>query len=195
MTIHHRIKSPLNGANFLVNSIVLTIIGLSLAIMPGPLVSNSAPDQTTSTFDFFRVVENPTSEKSEALQSVKINKRGRSFVIYTERKPSFRIPVGEIISITIEREEIRGLKGDYVYKATFAISKSEKKRLDEFATINGQQYLDFRFGDKRLGMVQFVGQFGGVSETKNEVATFLESTDLVILKEIFAPIKNKVIWK
>ena len=130
------------------------MIGLSLATMPESLVGGSAQSQTGVTFDFFRIVEKPTSEKSEPLQSVTINERGRSFVIYTERKPSFKIPLSEIISITIEQEGTRGWKvdreretekassqfkkeqntvaqeGGYVYKATFSISKSEKKRLD-----------------------------------------------------------------
>lgn len=187
--------SRLIGPNFIVKSIVLAIIGLSLTIMPWKLVSSSAPNQPGVTFDFFRIVENPTSEKSDHLQSVKINERGRSFVIYTDRKPSFSILDSEIISITIEREETRGLKGDYVYKAAFSISKAQKKMLDDFASANGQYRFDFRFGNKRLGRVEFVGRFGGVSETKNEFATFLEPTDSTTLKEIFAPIKNKVIWK
>jgi hypothetical protein len=83
-------------------------------------------------------------------------------------------------------------EGGYVYKATFSISKSEKKRLDEFVNVNGQQAFDFRFGDKRLGTVQFAGRFVGVSETKNEITTFLEPTNV---KEIFGSLKEKVIWK
>jgi hypothetical protein len=213
---HRRIKSRLIGPNFIAKSIV-AIIGLSLATVPGKVVSSSAPNQTDVTFDFYRIVEKSTSEKSDHLQSVKINERGRSFVMYTERNPSYKMPLNEIISITIERERTRGWKvedrgrqtgkassqfkkeqdtvvqeGGYVYKATFSISKSEKKRLDEFANVIGQQRLDFRFGDRRLGRVQFVGRFGGVSETKNEFATFLETTNV---KEIFGSLKEKVIWK
>jgi hypothetical protein len=187
--------SRLIGPNFIVKSIVLAIIGLSLVIMLESLVRGSAQSQTGVTFDFFRIVEKPMSEKSEPLLSVTISERGRSFVIFTDRKPSFSIPVNEIISIAIEQEETRGLKGDYVYKATFSISKAQKKRLDDFASVNGQQPFDFRFGDKRLGRIQFVGRFGGVSETTNEFATFLEPRDSATVKEIFAPIKNKIIWK
>jgi len=214
---HRKIKSRLIGPNLIAQSIVLAIIGLCLATMPGKLVSSSAPNQTGVTFDFYRIVEKSTSEKSDHLQSVKINERGRSFVIYTERNPSYKMPLSEIIAITIEREKIRGwkvedrergtgkassqfkkeqdtvaLEDGYVYKATFSISKSEKKRLDEFVNVNGQQALDFRFGDKRLGTVQFVGRFVGVSETKNEVTTFLEPTNV---KEVFGSLKEKVIWK
>ena len=193
--IWRRQDSPLIRANFTATSIVFAIICLSLTIMPGKIVSGSAPNSTGITFDFFRILENPTSEKPDNLQSITINQRGRSFVIYTDRKPSFSIPVNEIISITIEREEIRGLKGGYVYKATLSISKDEKNRFDKFASANERQQFDFRFGNKRLGPVQFLGGFGGASGNKNEVATFLESTDSNSLKEIFAPIKNKVIWK
>jgi hypothetical protein len=212
-----RMRSRLIAPNFIAKSIVLAMISLTLAIMPETFVGSSAASQTGVAFDFFRIVEKPTNDRSDHLQSVKINERGRSFVIYTERNPSYRIPLSEIISITIERERTRGWKvegqeretgkgrsqfkkeqdmveqeGGYVYKATFSISKSEKKRLDEFAHANGQQRFDFRFGDSRLGRVQFVGRFAGVSETKNEFATFLEATNV---QERFGPLNEKVIWK
>src|SRR5262245_64720180 len=99
------IKTSLITANFIAKGLVLAITGLFLATMPGKLVSSSGPNQSSNTFNFFRIVENPSSEKSDQLQSVKISERGRSFVIFTELSPSFSIPLSEIISIKIEREE------------------------------------------------------------------------------------------
>jgi hypothetical protein len=215
---HHRTKLQLVGQNIAAKSTFFAIVVLCLATTsPTTLLSSPVPNQKGATFDLFRIVEKQSNDLSERLQSVKITERGRSYVVFTERDPAFKIPLSEIVSITIERENIRGWKakeperdkgkvspktkneqpvdtqdGGFVYKATFIISKSEKKRLDEFANANGQQALDFRFGNRRLGTVQFVGRFGGVSETKNEFATFLEATNV---KEVFGSLKDKVIWK
>jgi hypothetical protein len=167
--------------------ITFAIIGLTLATMLGTLASSLASSHAAATFDFFRLVEKPSTEKTDQLQSVKIERRGKSFAIYTERKPSYKMPLSEIISITIERDI--GL--DELYKTTFSISRPEKRRFDEFANVNDQQRFDFRFGDRRLGTVQFVGRFGG-SESKPEFTTFLEPR---AVKEVFGSLKEKVVWK
>ena len=168
------------------------------------------------TFDFFRVVHKLPSEQPEKWQSIKINDRRGSYLIYAERVASFRIPVNEIVSITLEREQTRVLKaedreketaktspqsneehkmdtqqGGYVYKATFSLSKSEGKRHYEFANANEGGRFDFWFGDKRLGVVQFIGSFGEGAE----FTTFLNVGGRTHLIKIFAPIKEKVIWK
>jgi len=126
------------------------------------------------------------------------------------------IPVNEIVSITLEPERTRVLKaedlkketskldpqskkddkldtqqGDYVYKATFSLSKSEGRRHQDFANANEGGRFDFRFGDKRLGVVQFIGSFGDAGE----FTTFLKKNERPKLMEIFAPIKDKMIWK
>lgn len=177
-------------SNFKVKSFILTIIGLSLTITSVRPVDSSSPDKPRLTFDLFRVVENVSKEKSAELRTVEINRRGGSFVIFTEPKPSFSIPVGEVNSITIEREHTRGTKNEYVFKATFSISKLEKMRFDAFASVNDGKRFDFRFGSNRLGTVQFVGRFEGGTD----VTTFLESTDSRLLNKMFDPIKSKVIW-
>src|SRR5262245_17632543 len=169
------------------SGVVLAIISLCLIIIPEILFSGSVPNLT---FDFYRVVENPNKESGD-LGTVTINRRGRPYDIYTEQKASFSIPVDEINSITIEREAVRGTKDEYVYKATFSLTRSEKMRLDKFASVNDRNHFDFTFGSNRLGTVQFVGRFAG----GNSMTTFLESTDSTLIKEIFAPIKNKLIWK
>jgi hypothetical protein len=72
--------------------IILITIILSLAIMPGKLVASAAPSQTTSSFDLFRIVEKSTSKRPDQLNAVTIYKRGKSFVLYTERTPTYRMP-------------------------------------------------------------------------------------------------------
>jgi len=213
---HRRIKSRLGSLNTTAKSIFLCIIFVVLAVTPKVLESSQAPNQKGLTFDFFRVVHKLPSEQPEKWQSIKINDRRGSYLVYAERVASFRIPVNEIVSITLEPERTRVLKaedlkketsktgpqskkdykldtqqGDYVYKATFSLSKSEGRRHEEYANANEGARFDFRFGDKRLGVVQFIGSFGGAGE----FTTFLKENERPKLMEIFAPIKDKVIWK
>lgn len=176
---HQSIKSRLSTFNATSTSIFLCMIFVVLAATPKVLVSSPAPNRTGLTFDLFRIVHKLPSEQPEKWQSVTINDRRGSYVIYAERIPSHKIPVNEIVSITLERERTRVLKaedpkkettktgpqskkdykldtqpGDYVYKATFSLSKSEGKRHQDFASANEGGRFDFRLGDKRLGVVE-----------------------------------------
>ena len=209
-------KSCVVSLNTTAKSVFLYMVFVVLAIAPKVLESSQAPNQKGLTFDFFRVVHNLPSEQPEKWQFIKINDRRGSYLIYAERVASFRIPVNEIVSITLEPERTRVLKaedlkketsktdpqskkdykldtqqGDYVYKTTFSLSKSEGRRHEDFANANEGGRFDFRFGDKRLGVVQFIGSFGGAGE----FTTFLKENERPKLMEIFAPIKEKVIWK
>ena len=202
--------------NITAKTIFLCVIFVVLAVAPKALESSQAPNQTGLTFDFFRVVEKLPSEQPERWQSLKVSDPRGSYLIYAEHVPSFRISVNEIVSITLERDRTRVLKaedlnketsttgpqskkdhklgtqeGDYVYKATFLLSKAEGNRHKDFANSNQGGRFDFRFGDKRLGIVQFIGTFGGASK----FTTFLRENDRPKLMEIFAPIKDKVLWK
>lgn len=209
----HRIRLSLVGVSIARTSIFIAIVILSQFISPTTILSGTVSSQIGASFDLFRIVEKQSSDQSQRLQSIKITERGSSYFLFTEPSPSFKIPLSEIISITIERERIRGWKvknrereterassqsknqqntvameDGYVYKATFSISKSEKKRFDGFAIANERQSFDFRFGDKRLGTVQFVGRFDGGST----FTSYLEATNV---KDVFGSLKEKVIWK
>jgi hypothetical protein len=174
------------------------MIFVIFAAPPKALMGSTTPVQKGLNFELFRIVHKLPSEQPEKWQAVTINDRRGSYVLYAERIPSFRIPVNEIVSITLERERTRVLdykldthQGDYVYKATFLLSKSEGKRQADFANANEGGRFDFRFGDKRLGVVQFVGSFG----EGGQFTTFLKENERPKVMEIFAPIKDKVIWK
>lgn len=213
---YQSMRSWFSSLNATSTSIFLCMSFVVLAAAPIVLVSSPAQNRPGPTFDLLRVVHKLPSEQPEKWQSIKINDRRGSYLIYAERVPSFRIPVNEIVSITLERERIHGWKAEdrergtgeispqskkehkmdtqqsgYVYKATFSLSKSEIKRFDDFANANEGQRFDFRFGDKRLGIMQFIGSFGGGSE----FATYLNAGERTNLIEIFAPVKDKVIWK
>jgi hypothetical protein len=171
MTVYFSKEFRLRYVEFIARRSFLPILALCLlTTLPGKLVGGSVPSKGGATFDFFRIVEKHDTDKSAHLDAVRIHDRGRTYVVYTERDAVFRIPATEVISITIEREHIRGMgEHDYLHKATFSLQRSE-----------------------RLGRVQFVGRFGGTSESANEFSTFLEIKDV---QRAFAPLKEKVIWK
>jgi hypothetical protein len=143
---------------------------------------------------------------------------GRPYETYVERIPFFTILANDILSVTIQKEKTYyGTKGleemvkdtlkqrtakqkndnpvDQVYTATFSLSKDAKKPFENFANSHEQQPFDLRLGNRRLGIVQFIGPFGGPDSTRTDFTTFLESTNPTEIQNIFAPIKNKTIWK
>lgn len=212
---HKNIELCLIKLNTNAKNIFLCIIFVVFTVTPNVLQSSQVPNRKDLTFDFFRVVQKLPSEQPEKWQSINMNDRRGSYLIYAERVPSFRISVNDIVSITLERERTRGSRtedlknetsttgpqskkdykpdteqGDYVYKATFSLSKSEGRRYKDFANANEGERFDFRCGDKRLGVVQFIGSFGG-----GEFTTFLKESQRPKIMEIFAPLKEKVIWK
>ncbi|MSP41318.1 MAG: hypothetical protein EXR70_22760 [Deltaproteobacteria bacterium] len=192
------------------------MIFVFLAATPMGLVSSPAATRTDLTFDLLRIVHNIPSVQPENWQSIEVDDRRGSYVIFAERVPYFRISAKEIVSIMLEHARTRVLEGkdgkkesaktsphskkqlkmdtlqdDSSFKAKFLFSKSEGKRLHDFANANEGERFDFRFGEKRLGVMRFVGSFGGGAE----FTTFLNVGERACLWEIVAPIKEKLIWK
>jgi hypothetical protein len=175
----------------------------------------------SESLGFFRVVEDKAvyDQHPQKFKVLVFKSSAGSYEIYVEQVPSLQISGAEVKSVTLEKvkmhsgdkgiEEIArealGTKSEknkdefpvgYVYKARFSLTEKAGKIFNEFARKHDQVSFDFRLGEVRLAIVQFIGPFEAGPDKNYEFTAFLEEKNPDRLKEIFGPInKNRVIWK
>jgi hypothetical protein len=141
------------------------------------------------------------TQEQGALEFRKIVKSG------VGQKPAFTIDSNEIRSIALGKVEVNTLANgrqeksyrnstgkSYRYRATLTLVEPVRKKFAIFANANDGQLYELRYGSHRLSVIQFVVPSGGF-DTNSAFAFYLESTSLNDLKQIFSPIKKKIVWE
>jgi hypothetical protein len=139
-----------------------------------------------------------------------------SYELYIARSPSLTLPLTEVVSITIGRQRSYGFEDGaqeaikdmkrpgqergassnsplgFVYTATIVLTGNGQKTFADFAKKYEGEHFDCRVGENSLTIAQIIPESRGAS---SRFVISLASKDEAQLKQIFAPIGNKVIWK
>ena len=162
---------------------------------------------------FFRVTEDKGmySKDPAKYDRVVFPPRAGGSEVYVERSPALRIYSGEIDSVVIERqkdvqetlEEIFGIKSpgseggqktdaneSVPYQVTFFLNEAGSTKLNKFLREHDGEWIDVKMNNQRLSTPRIIGPFGS-----RQFSLGLAGKPADRLKEMFSPIKEKVIWK
>lgn len=173
------------------------------------------------SLSFFRVVaEKEYKQSPERFQVSKHSELGTVFDLYTERKPTFTVPLREIVSVTIETQQKYGPKYGieeaikdfkqsgsdrnanaksspygFIYTANITLSPTAQKLFSEFVNKNDGKQFDCRLGTQSLSIAHIVvPPHLPPGVTSSKFLLWLGEKDKDQIKVIFSPIGDKLRW-
>jgi hypothetical protein len=169
----------------------------------------SLAQESSKEFTFYKIVED---KKLYDKDPGNYNKEGTGkYEVYIERKPSLTLRSDEIDSIVIDRhripvdtkdaievlEEEAGRKPKkkdsplgFEYSVSLIMIESGAKRFRDFANAHLNEYVEWRFSNKKLGESRMVGPFTSKGFTMGITERNKEK-----IAELFEPIREKVTWR